>query len=399
MHSRGIGVIIDWVPAHFPKDAFGLDNFDGSPSYESEDPLLAEYPEWGTKAFDHARPEVRSFLISSAFYWIREFHADALRVDAVAAMIYTNFSRAEWRPNKFGGSLNLDSIAFMKQLNKEVIERTGAFLIAEDSSAEQGITKQVYEGGMGFMYKWNMGWMNDTLYYYKKDPVYRKYHFDQLTHTTDYVFSEYFINVLSHDEVVHLKAPMLYKMPGAIPDKLSGLKNLYTYQFTHPGKKLLFMGQEFAEDREWDENRIINWAYTNDTWHRDVMLCVKKLLEIYKEYPVFYKDTDDSRTLEWVNRKDAERGIMAYIRKNPENYDDAFLVILNTTPVQYNGYSCGVPKEGYLKRIFSTYDTTPDTGATSEEAPPLTAVKDQCDGFDYRLTYDLRPNEAVIIAL
>ena len=156
--------------------------------------------------------------------------------------------------------------------------------------------------------------MNDTLYYYKKDPVYRKYHFDQLTHTTDYVFSEYFINVLSHDEVVHLKAPMLCKMPGAIPDKLSGLKNLYTYQFTHPGKKLLFMGQEFAEDREWDENRIINWAYTNDTWHRDVMLCVKKLLEIYKEYPVFYKDTDDSRTLEWVNRKDSERGIMAYIR-------------------------------------------------------------------------------------
>ena len=399
MHSRGIGVIIDWVPAHFPKDAFGLDNFDGSPSYESEDPLLAEYPEWGTKAFDHSRPEVRSFLISSAFYWIREFHADALRVDAVAAMIYTNFSRAEWRPNKFGGSLNLDSIAFMKQLNKEVIERTGAFLIAEDSSAEQGITKQVYEGGMGFMYKWNMGWMNDTLYYYKKDPVYRKYHFDQLTHTTDYVFSEYFINVLSHDEVVHLKAPMLYKMPGAIPDKLSGLKNLYTYQFTHPGKKHLFMGQEFAEDREWDENRIINWAYTNDTWHRDVMLCVKKLLEIYKEYPVFYKDTDDDRTLEWVNRKDSERGIMAYIRKNPENYDGAFLVILNTTPVQYNGYSCGVPKEGYCKRIFSTYDTTPDTGAPSEEIPPLTAVKDQCDGYDYRLTYDLRPNEAVIIAL
>ncbi|MBQ9032463.1 MAG: 1,4-alpha-glucan branching protein GlgB [Parasporobacterium sp.] len=399
MHSRGIGVIIDWVPAHFPKDAFGLDNFDGSPAYESEDPLLAEYPEWGTKAFDHSRPEVRSFLISSAFYWIREFHADALRVDAVAAMIYTNFSRSQWRPNKFGGTLNLDSIAFMKQLNKEVIERTGAFLIAEDSSAEQGITKQVYEGGMGFMYKWNMGWMNDTLYYYGKDPVYRRYHFDQLTHTTDYVYTEYFINVLSHDEVVHLKKPMLYKMPGAIPDKLSGLKNLYTYQFTHPGKKLLFMGQEFAEDREWDENRIINWAYTSDTWHRDVLLCVKNLLAIYKEYPVLYKDSDDSRTLEWVNRKDGERGIMTYIRRNPDNYDGALLVILNTTPVQYNAYSCGVPKEGYCKRIFSTYDTTPGTGETSEEIPPLTAVKDTCDGYDYRLTYDLRPNEAVIVAL
>ena len=399
MHSRGIGVILDWVPAHFPKDAFGLVYYDGSPMFESEDHLLAEYPEWGTMAFDHSRPEVRSFLISSAFYWIREFHADALRVDAVAAMIYTNFSRAEWRPNKYGGSLNLDSIAFMKQLNKEVVERTGSFLIAEDSSAEQGITRQVYEGGMGFMYKWNMGWMNDTLFYFKKDPVYRKYHFDQLTHTTDYVYSEFFVNVLSHDEVVHLKKPMLYKMPGPIPDKLMGLKTLYTYQFTHPGKKLLFMGQEFAEDREWDENRDIKWEYASETWHRDVLLSVQKLLHIYKEYEVLFKDTRDERTLEWVNRKDAERGIMAYIRKKPDNYDGALLVILNTTPVQYSGYSCGVPKDSYCKRIFSTYDTTPGTGETSDQVPPMIPVKDACDGYDYRLSYDLRPNEAVIIEL
>ena len=399
MHSRGIGVIFDWVPAHFPKDAFGLVRYDGSPMYESEDPLLAEYPEWGTMAFDHARPEVRSFLISSAFYWIREFHADALRVDAVAAMMYTNYSRAEWRPNKYGGAMNLDSIAFMKQLNKEVIERTGAFLIAEDSSAEQGITRQVYEGGLGFMYKWNMGWMNDTLAYFKKDPIYRSYHFDQLTHTTDYVYSEFFVNVLSHDEVVHLKKPMLYKMPGPIPDKLSGLKTVYTYQFTHPGKKLLFMGSEFAEDREWDESRDIKWEYASETWHRDVLLSVQKLLHIYRENSVLYKDTRDDRTLEWVNRKDKDRGIMAYIRKNPENYDGALLVIINTTPVQYNGYSCGVPKEGYCKRIFSTYDTTPGTGPTSEEVPPMTPAREDCDGYAYRLFYDLRPNEAVIIRL
>lgn len=399
MHSRGIGVIVDWVPAHFPKDAFGLVRYDGSPMFESEDPLLAEYPEWGTMAFDHARPEVRSFLISSAFYWVREFHADALRVDAVAAMMYTNYSRAEWRPNRYGGTMNLDSIDFMKQLNKEVVERTGAFLIAEDSSAEQGITRQVYEGGLGFMYKWNMGWMNDTIAYFKKDPIYRKYHFDQLTHTTDYVYSEYFVNVLSHDEVVHLKKPMLYKLPGPIPDKLSGLKTLYTYQFTHPGKKLLFMGQEFAEDREWSEERDIKWEYASETWHRDVLLSVQKLLHIYREHSVLYKDSRDERTLEWVNRKDAERGIMSYIRKNPENYDGALLVIMNTTPVQYNGYSCGVPTGGYCKRIFSTFDTTPGTGPTSEEVPPMNPVKDECDGYQYRLSYDLRPNESVIIAL
>lgn len=399
MHSRGIGVILDWVPAHFPKDAFGLVKYDGSPMYESEDPLLAEYPEWGTMAFNHARPEVRSFLISSAFYWVREFHADALRVDAVAAMMYTNYSRQEYRPNKYGGTMNLDSIDFMKQLNKEVIERTGAFLIAEDSSAEQGITRQVYEGGLGFMYKWNMGWMNDTLAYFKKDPIYRSYHFDQLTHTTDYVYSEYFVNVLSHDEVVHLKKPMLYKMPGPIPDKLSGLKTLYTYQFTHPGKKLLFMGSEFAEDREWDESRDIKWEYASETWHRDVLLSVQKLLHIYKETPVLYKDSRDERTLEWVNRKDNKRGILAYIRKNPEDYDGALLVIINTTPVQYDGYKCGVPKKGYLTRIYSTYDTTPGTGPTSDEVPPMTAEKGDCDGFKYHLVYNLRPNEAVIIKL
>ena len=396
MHSKNIGVIIDWVPAHYPKDVFGLENFDGTPMYESSDPLLAEYPEWGTKAFDHGRSEVRSFLISSAFYWIKEFHADALRVDAVASMIYTNFSRDPWRPNKYGGNQNLESIAFLKQLNNEVVERTGAFLIAEDSSTEQGITTSVDEGGMGFLYKWNMGWMNDTLKYFKYDPVYRKYHFGEITHTPDYVFTEYFVNVLSHDEVVHLKKPMIWKMPGGKPDQLSGLKTLYTYQFTHPGKKLLFMGQEFAEDREWDEKREINWALASDIWHRDVMMCVRNLLQIYKKYPALYEDTSDTRVFEWVNRSDYERGIMAYIRRNPFSYDNALLVIINTTPVQYDGYSCGAPVAGYYKRIFSTYDSTPGAGKVSSELPPLVSARDLCDGYNNRITYDLRPNEAAI---
>ena len=396
MHSKNIGVIIDWVPAHYPKDVFGLENFDGTAMYESSDPLLAEYPEWGTKAFDHGKAEVRSFLISSAFYWIKEFHADALRVDAVASMIYTNFSRNPWRPNKYGGNQNLESIAFLKQLNNEVVERTGAFLIAEDSSTEQGITTSVDEGGMGFLYKWNMGWMNDTLKYFKYDPVYRKYHFGEITHTPDYVFTEYFVNVLSHDEVVHLKKPMIWKMPGGKPEQLSGLKTLYTYQFTHPGKKLLFMGQEFAEDREWDEKREINWALASDVWHRDVMMCVRNLLQIYKKYPALYEDTSDTRVFEWVNRSDYQRGIMAYIRRNPFSYDDALLVIINTTPVQYSGYSCGAPVAGYYKRIFSTYDSTPGSGKVSSELPPLVSAEDLCDGYNNKITYDLRPNEAAI---
>ncbi|MCF0230175.1 MAG: 1,4-alpha-glucan branching protein GlgB [Parasporobacterium sp.] len=398
MHSCGIGVIIDWVPAHFPKDAFGLEHFDGTAMYESSDPLLAEYPEWGTMAFDHSKPEVRNFLISSAFYWIREFHADALRVDAVAAMLYTNFSRAQWRPNKYGGTRNLESVAFLQQLNREIVDRTGAFLIAEDSSEEQGITKSVYEGGIGFMYKWNMGWMNDTLRYFKKEPVYRKYHFHEITHTVDYVFTEYFVNVLSHDEVVHLKKSMFGKMPGIQGDQLSGLKSLYTYQFTHPGKKLLFMGQEFAQEREWDENREIDWFLASDQWHRDVMMTVRNLLHIYKENRVLYDDSEKDKIFEWVNSADYQRGILAYIRKNPDNYDDALLVVINTTPVQYSGYSCGAPKAGMYQRIFSTYDTTPGTeNIGSEQAPPLIAKRSKCDGFNYRLTYDLRPNEAIIV--
>ena len=401
MHIHGIGVILDWVPAHFPKDSFGLESFDGTALYESADPLLAEYPEWGTKAFDHSKGEVRSFLISNAFYWVREFHIDALRVDAVAAMLYTSFGRGEWRPNKYGGSENLESTEFLRQLNLAVTGKTGAYLIAEDSSILPGVTEAADKGGLGFLFKWNMGWMNDTLKYLKEDPIYRHWQHGKLTHTADYAFTENYVLVLSHDEVVHLKKPMLGKVPGRIEDQLATLKTLYAFQYTHPGKKLLFMGQDFAEDREWDENREINWALADDFGHRDVMQCLRSLISIYKAYPVLYSDSRDPATFEWVNSTDSDRNIISFIRRNPWNYDGALLVVCSFSPVQYNGYRCGVPSEGLYKRIFSTYDSLPGCGGPGElgDIPPLTAEKGECDGRPYSVCYDLRPFESIIIEL
>ncbi|MBR0081329.1 MAG: 1,4-alpha-glucan branching protein GlgB [Clostridia bacterium] len=394
MHQAGIGVIFDWVPAHFPKDSFGLENFDGTPLFESGDPLRAEYPQWGTKAFDHGKPEVRSFLISSAFYWVREFHIDALRVDAVAAMLYASFARAEWRPNKFGGNINLESRDFLCQVNTEICGRTNAYLIAEDSSILPGITSDVREGGVGFTLKWNMGWMNDSLRYLAVDPIFRRYHHDTLTHTTDYAFLENYVLVLSHDEVVHLKHSMVEKAPGGKPERLGGLKSFYTYQFTHPGKKLLFMGQEFAQEREWSENRSLDWELADDFGHRDVLQCVRNLLAVYRSHSVLYTDSKNAVTFEWVNRGDADRNLIAFIRRNPWNYNNAVLVICNFSPNAYQDYTAGVPVAGWYKRVFSTYDSLPGSGAI--DVPPLSAAEGECDGYPYRLIYSLRPFESLI---
>jgi 1,4-alpha-glucan branching enzyme len=399
MHQAGIGVILDWVPAHFPKDSYCLETFDGTPLYESADPLLAEYPEWGTKAFDYSKPQVRSFMMSSAFYWVNEFHVDALRVDAVAAMLFTSFSRSEWRPNIYGGDENLDSIEFLKLINNELRTRTKGYMIAEDSSIRAGMTEDVDKGGMGFMFKWNMGWMNNTLKYMKKDPVYRKYHHGELTHTADYVFTEYFVNVLSHDEVVHLKNSMLGKMPGSMGDKFAGLKTLYCYQWLHPGKKLLFMGQEFAQEREWSEARDIDWGCAEDVWHRDVMQCVRNLNALYKKYPCLYSDSLDPVTFEWVNRDDASRSTISFMRRNPWNWDGSLLCIINFTPVYLEGYSCGVPIDCSLQRVFSTYDSLPGGGELSAEVPPQHSWKGHCDHYEFGMTYNLRPFECVVFEL
>ncbi len=400
MHEKNIGVILDWVPAHFPKDSFGLEQFDGSALYEYADPLRAEYPEWGTKAFDHGKPQVQCFLISNALYWINEFHIDALRVDAVASMLYTSFSRAEYRPNIYGGTENLESIAFLKKINKEVKARSRGFLIAEDSSIMSGITSDTEGVALGFMYKWNMGWMNDTLKYVEKEPIYRGWHHGAITHNADYAFLENYMLVLSHDEVVHLKHSMLEKFPGNEMDKMGGLKTLYAHMLTFPGKKLLFMGQEFGEDKEWSEEREISWHLASDYGHRDIMLTLRELLRIYKTYPVLYDDTSNPTTFEWVNNGDCYRNTFSYIRRNPWNYNNALLVIINFSPMNHNGYTCGAPVEGYYKRIFSTFDQIDGNDAEKiKDIPPLTTEEHDCDGYKYMLTYDLRPYETAIFEL
>lgn len=396
MHKNGIGVILDWVPAHFPKDWFGLADFDGTSLYEYGDSLKREFPEWGTRAFDLGKHEVRSFLISNAFYWIREFHVDALRVDAVASILFSSFGRSEWWQNHLGGPENYDGISFLRELNRALQEESDAYLIAEDSSIMSGITAPVENGGIGFKLKWNMGWMNDTLRYIKEDPLYRGWHHQKLTHSISYAFLEHFMLVLSHDEVVHLKRSMLEKFPGRIEDKFGGLKTLYTYQMTHPGKKLLFMGQDFGETEEWQENRAINWGLTYHSGHRDVMNCVRRLLTLYKRYPALHVDSGDPTTFEWVNQSDAMRSTISFIRRNPWNYNSALLVICNFAPVEYKNYTCGVPLSGLYTRLFSSVDE----GDSLRSDPPLfTATPSPCDGYPYTLTLDLYPYESVVISI
>jgi 1,4-alpha-glucan branching enzyme len=403
LHRCNIGVILDWVPAHFPKDEFAMGRYDGTPLYESADPLRQEFPVWGTYAFDHGKPEVRSFLMSSAFYWINEFHIDALRVDAVAAMQYADFSRREWRPNIHGGRINYESTNFLKQLCCDLSSMSDGFLIAEDSSVEQGITNDVNVGGLGFMLKWNMGWMYDTLKYLSYDFHERRHHHGELTHTADYVFTENFINVLSHDEVHKYVAnsSLIRRMPGSYEDKLGGLKALYTFQFTFPGKKLLFMGQDFAQDNEWDEAKSLDWHLCDDFGHRDVMLTMRRLLSVYKETPALHSDSKDPKIFEWVNKNFADANIISFIRKNPWNYGGAVLVIVNFSPWHHSGYACGVPMGGEFTRLFSTYDNLPGCGGPDEigGCPKLYAEKAWCDGRPFRLSYGLRPFEAVIISL
>lgn len=388
MHRNGIGVILDWVPAHFPKDDFGLANFDGTPLYEYADPLRAEYPEWGTKAFDLGKPEVSNFLIASAFFWVNKYHIDALRVDAVAAMLYNSFGREQWRPNQYGGNENLESAEFFRHLNSVLRSRTDAFMIAEDSSILPGMTKPAKKGGFGFGLKWNMGWMNDSIKYYNKDPIYRPYHHWLMTHTLEYIFDENYILVLSHDEVVYGKGSMINKFPGNLMDKFGSLKTCYTMMMGHPGKKLLFMGQDFAQEREWNFKTSLDWHLCDDEGHRDVMNCYRALLHLYKERPVLHNDCGGPKTFEWVNSGDYTRNIFTFIRRNPWNYNNALIFVCNFAPVDRWDMGVGAPLAGTYKRIFSTY---PD-----ERPLEVEAKEELCDGRPYKLIFDLRPFESAI---
>lgn len=388
MHKNGIGVILDWVPAHFPKDDWGLANFDGTPLYEYADPLRAEYPEWGTKAFDLGKKEVSNFLIASAFFWVEKYHVDALRVDAVAAMLYNSFGREQYRPNMYGGNENLESFEFFRHLNSVLRQRTDAFLIAEDSSIIAGITKPAKNGGFGFGLKWNMGWMNDSIKYYNTDPIFRPYHHGLMTHTLDYIFDENYMLVLSHDEVVYGKGSMINKFPGNKLDKLGSLKTCYTMMIGHPGKKLLFMGQDFAQEREWNFKTSLDWHLCDDKGHREVLECWRALLHIYRERPVLYNDCGGPKTFEWINSGDYNRNIFTFIRRNPWNYNNALIFVCNFAPVERWEMGVGAPVAGVYKRIFSTY---PDGNPLEIEAK-----EELCDGRKYKLIFNLRPFESAI---
>ncbi|MGD0958849.1 MAG: 1,4-alpha-glucan branching protein GlgB [Methylomonas sp.] len=353
-HINDIGVILDWVPAHFPKDNFALARFDGSPLYEHEDPRKGEHRDWGTLIYNYSRNEVKNFLLSSAFFWLEEFHLDGLRVDAVASMLYLDYSREanDWIPNIYGGNENLEAIEFLRHLNEVThAQHPGTVIMAEESTSWPQVTKPTWTGGLGFSMKWNMGWMHDILSYMQKQPVHRSYHHDQLTFGLLYAFSENFVLPFSHDEVVHGKQSMLNKMPGDEWQRFANLRLLYTMMFTYPGKKLLFMGCEFGQGTEWSVNRALDWYVLDYAHHRGLQTLVKDLNKLYTTHPALFYYDFDYHGFEWVDCHDVQQCVISYRRKWA---DKDLIVILNFTPVPRHGYRIGVPLPGEYREIFNS---------------------------------------------
>lgn len=390
-HQNDIAVILDWVPAHFPRDAHGLAMFDGEPLYEYADTRLGEHPDWGTKVFDYSKTEVSNFLIANALFWVEKYHIDGLRVDAVASMLYLDYGRedGQWVANEYGENKNLDAIEFFKHLSSIMNYRNPrAYVIAEESTAWPDVTKDPKDGGLGFSYKWNMGWMHDFLEYTKLDPLFKKGAHNKMTFGLTYCFSENFILVLSHDEVVHLKCSMYNKMPGYPADKFKNLKTAYMFMFGHPGRKLLFMGQEFAQLQEWSEKRSLDWHLLEEPEHKDMQEFVHRLLEMYKKYPALYTETKGYGAFEWINADDNERSIFSFIRKTTEPNDkNSVGFVFNFTPMERTDYIVGVPKAGTYKRILSTEN--------DDQTVKYKAKEGECDGRPYRLEIPLKPFEAI----
>ena len=354
-HQAGIGVILDWVPAHFPKDEHGLRRFDGTPLYESADPTRGENPSWGTCMFDAGRPEVSSFLLSSAMYWLKEFHADGLRVDAVSYMLYLDYGRepGAWHPNVYGDNRNLESIAFFHKLNEVVYrEIPGVIMAAEEATAYPGVTHPVYLGGLGFGFKWNMGWMHDTLDYMALDPIYRKYHHNQMTFSLMYAFSENYILPFSHDEVVHGKHSLLDKMPGDIWKKFASLRAVLGYMYAHPGKKLLFMGAEFGQFIEWKELEQLDWFLLLYDKHPQMLEYTTALNHFYRENPPLFEVDNSWEGFTWCNADDGDHSIFSFLRKDKQG--DQLLCVCNFTPETYEGYRIGMPKAGVFTQLFNS---------------------------------------------
>jgi 1,4-alpha-glucan branching enzyme len=354
MHQHGIGVLMDWVPGHFPRNDYALIDFDGTALYEYADDRLGEHKEWGTKVFNYARNEVRQFLLNSALFWLDKYHIDGLRVDAVASMLYRDYGRTEWVPNEHGGRENLEAIAFLRRLNELVYQyHPGAVTIAEESTAFPAVSRPTYLGGLGFTFKWNMGWMHDTLNYISKDPIHRKYHHQNLTFGLMYAFSENFILPISHDEVVHLKRSMLDKMPGDLWQKYANLRLYYGFMWTHPGKKLLFMGQDFGQWREWSEDRSLDWHLLDDAPHRQLVRWVADLNRLYVSQPALYEQDYDWTGFEWIDPNDWEHSVLAFIRRalDPMDY---LIVVANFTPVVREGYRVGVPELTSYREVLNS---------------------------------------------
>ncbi|MBP5453835.1 MAG: 1,4-alpha-glucan branching protein GlgB, partial [Lachnospiraceae bacterium] len=376
LHKNGIGVILDWVPAHFAKDAHGLANFDGGAVFEHPDPRLGEHPEWGTKIFNYSKKEIVDFLIANVFYWIKEFHVDGIRVDAVASMLYLDYGKkqGEWVPNKFGDNKNLEAIEFFKHLNSIVHKEYPGFMtIAEESTAWPKITGPVEEDGLGFSYKWNMGWMHDFCEYMKLDPYFRKDNHYNMTFAMSYNEYENYILPLSHDEVVHLKCSMVEKMPGFKVDKYANLRAGYTFMFGHCGKKLLFMGQDFGQEREWSEERELDWYMLENPLNQGLKDYVSELLKMYREYPCLYTDDNSWKGFEWMNADYKDRSTYSFIRRT-EADPRCLLFVLNMTPMKWEGYKLGVPKSGKYKLILNS-DDTKFGGNGNEVAKEIKAVK------------------------
>ena len=388
LHKKGIGVILDWVPAHFPKDAHGLADFDGQALYEYADPRKGEHPDWGTKVFDYAKNEVSNFLIANALYWLDEYHIDGLRVDAVASMLYLDYGRqdGQWVPNKYGDNKNLEAIEFFKHLNSVIRGRKdGSIIIAEESTAWPNVTKSPEEDGLGFTFKWNMGWMHDFLEYMKLDPYFRKFNHNKMTFGITYCTSENFILVLSHDEVVHLKCSMINKMPGEYEDKFANLKVGYTFMLGHPGKKLLFMGQDFGQFHEWDEKVSLDWYLTKEPFHADLQNYVKGLLTLYHKYPALYRLDEEYDGFQWINANDGDRSIFSFIRRD-ETQKKNLLFICNFTPVDRDDYRVGVPKRGTYTLLL---DQEHGYYKRGDKISHYRSIKSECDGQPYSFAYPL----------
>ncbi len=395
LHERGIGVLLDWVPGHFPKDSHALARFDGTTLYEYGDPRKGEHRDWDTLVFNYSRNEVQSFLLSSAICWLQDFHFDGLRVDAVASMLYLDYSRKphEWAPNEFGGNENLEAVAFLKRLNETThAVCPGSMTIAEESTAWPQVSRPTYGGGLGFTFKWNMGWMHDTLLYASKDPVHRQYHHNLLTFGPIYAFTENFVLPLSHDEVVHGKRALLDKMPGDDWQRFANLRLLFTYQWTYPGKKLLFMGGEFGQPREWDHHGSLPWHLADEPRHAGVRAMIRDLNGLYRALPALHRRDHDGSGFYWLSWQDAAHSTLSFVRRDG---DDHAVVLLNFTPVPRHGYRVGVPRPGHYREVFNS--DSQFYGGSNLGNSVVASEAIACMGHDHSIVVTLPPLAGIVL--